>query len=245
MALKKEFQDLHDLIKNYALAIYKIKKYPGHIHYKRIIKRLFIEINNSVKTIKRLKNEDIDFSFEKEILKLIDESTNLNDKIKLLDDIELKWQDLNLDLENIKPKVETHNIPKEITNSEVCLDLEEAINDFQNKCFFSCLVMCRRAYEGALGEKYRKIEGKEPSTQIICKHCKNIVRSNIFLGIADLHKWAIDKNVISNKFSNIGYLIPSISSGGAHPTENFPRDTEVANLVLNTTITLLKLVYSK
>jgi hypothetical protein len=105
------------------------------------------------------------------------------------------------------------------------------------------MVMCRRAYEGALISKYKQIENKEPIKNINCKTCKNIVKANVYLGIVELHNWAVEKKIIPDKFKDIGFLIPNLGAGGAHPTESFPRDSEVADVAITTVIALLKQIY--
>lgn len=179
------------------------------------------------------------------ILNLIDDKSEIKEKQNILQNIELKWQDLRLDLDNIKPMNETHKIPAEIPYTDVRFDLEESVHDYQNGCFLSSIVMCRRAYEGALISKYKQIENKDPVKQIICKHCKNTVRDKVFFSIVELHNWAIEKKIISEKFKEVGFLVPNLGAGGAHPTESFPRDSEVANIAITTSIALLKQIYSK
>lgn len=245
--IKNEFENLNKLIKNYGLIMSKIQEYPGNSHYKFKKKGLFIEINNSLKKIKRLLSNENSINFnevESEIFKLIDEKNDVREKQKILENIELKWQDLRLDLENIHVVNETHKISSEIPNTDVRLDLEEAIKDYQNGCFLSSIVMCRRAYEGALISKYKQVEKKDPLKNIICKSCKNILKSNAFFGIVELHNWAIGKKVIPDKFKDIGFLVPNLGAAGAHPTELFPRDSEVTNIVIATTLALVKRVYS-
>src|SRR2546427_5042139 len=113
--------------------------------------------------------------------------------------------------------------------NEQRLDLEEAIRDYDNGCYLSSLVLCRRAYEGALAEAYKSIEKKDPLEDVECKHCKAIIRAKSYMGIGKLHNWAIEKKIINAKLKQVGFLISDIGAGGAHPPlEEFPRDPEIA-----------------
>lgn len=240
-----ELGDLHSLIQEYSETISKVKKYPGHSYYKNKVKSLFLKINHSVKKAHRLVNGNNNFTeIECLILEFIDKSVSIEKKEELCESIELKWQDLTLDLENMQNE-EIGDIPKEITSEDVRLDLEEAMKAHQSGCFLSSVVMCRRAYEGALITTYKELEKKDPLKNLVCKNCKNIVKGNMFFGIVELHNWAVEKKIISDKFKDIGFLVPNIGAGGAHPSEKFPRDTTVAKISIATTIALLKQVYLK
>ena len=193
-----------------------------------------------------MKEDSLNFKeIEALILNLIDDKCENKEKQNVLQDLELKWQDLRLDLENVKAINETHKIPSEIPYTDLRFDLEESIRDYQNGCFLSSIVMCRRAYEGALISKYKQVENKEPIKQMICKHCKNVIRDKLFFSIVELHNWAIENKIISDKFKEVGFLVPNLGAGGAHPTESFPRDSEVANIAITTSVALLKQIYSK
>ncbi len=243
--IKAEAEKLQSLINDYQSNLTSLQKYPRHNYYQKRKKALFLEINNSLKIIKRLTKDALLKEIEPILLKFIDDKTPSNEKEQLHQELELKWQDLKLDLNEVKEIRSDFKIPEEIPPSDILLDLEEAIVDYQNHAFLSTLVMCRRAYEGAVISKYKQLEKKEPTKQIVCKNCKNIVKNNVFFGIVELHQWAVEKKVISEKFKDIGFLIPNLGAGGAHPTQSFPRDSEVANIVITTTISLLKQIYSK
>ena len=114
------------------------------------------------------------------------------------------------------------------------------LKDLANGCFISSLVLCRRAYEGALVELYRKIEGKDPIEDAKCKKCKNVVRRG-YMGISKLHNWAINNQFVSEKLKQLGFLVTDLGAGGAHPPLHlFPRDKEMAELGITATLALLK-----
>ncbi len=246
MQLKAELEDLKSLIKEYFKVVSDLNKYKGNQHYKLKKKEAFIKINGLIKRLNQQVSEVKSFEKLKEkILIFIDEKTEYKQKVDLFDEIELNFQDVFLESDSVQTFDSKHTIPSEIPFTPVRLDLEEAIRDATNGCYLSSLVMCRRAYEGALIEKYKETEKSDPLKQIACKNCKNVVRANVFMSITELHKWAVDTKVISDKFRDVGFLVPNLGSGGAHPTEDFPRDQEVANIVVSTTLSLLKQVYSR
>ena len=112
--------------------------------------------------------------------------------------------------------------------------------------YISSLVLCRRAYEGSLVEKYRSIIRADPIADVLCPNCGKIIRSNAYMGIGKLHNWAIKTKIITDKLKQVGFLVSDIGAGGAHPPlEDFPRDPEIAKLGITATITLLKQIYLK
>ncbi len=161
----------------------------------------------------------------------------LNDFQKVLIDLEVTASSLN------QPSFE---VPSEVPISDIRLDLEEAIKDWDAGCFLSSQIMCRRAYEGVLREKYIEIEGKVPREDFNCPSCKKTIRKDAELSITKLHKWAVEKKIIHERLQNIGYLIPELAAGAAHPNQNpFPRDRQIAKLVLEATFALIIEVYKK
>lgn len=235
-----EFENLINKLHEYCDVQSKLNKYTGNQHYKKRLKSSFLEINHLMKKIRKTVRTDT-FNYDKLfslIEKLIDK-----DNVEFeesMEKIQLAWQDLQLDMDNLQVHDNSYCIPKEILLTDIRLDLEEAIRDFQNGCYLSAIVMCRRAYEGALISKFKQIELKDPIKQLLCKNCKNIVKDKVYMGIVELHKWAVDKKIISEKFKDIGFLIPNLGAGGAHPTDSFPRDSDVANISITSTIVLLK-----
>jgi hypothetical protein len=141
--------------------------------------------------------------------------------------------------------IRSFEIPEEIPMTEYRLDLEEAIKDFDNGCFISALVLCRRAYEGALVALYKSKTGKDPVGEIRCKHCKNLIRDKAYMGIAKLHGWAIDDKIITDRLKQVGFLLTDMGTGAAHPPLlDFPRDIEISRLGITATLALLKEINS-
>ena len=162
-------------------------------------------------------------------------------KLEIIEKIEFFWPKLMVEFEEFN--IKSFDIPEKIPLNESRLDLEEAIKDYDNGCFISAIVLCRRSYEGALLEIYKSKEKKDPIEIRTCKHCKNEL-GKYYKGIANLHKWAIDKKLINSKFQSVGYLVSDLGAGGAHPPlENFPRDKEIAKISITTLIVLLKEIY--
>jgi len=160
--------------------------------------------------------------------------------------LELFWPELEIEFEDLKISIKTFEVPEEVPINESRLDLEEAIKDYDNGCYISALVMCRRAYEGALVETYKSKTKQEPIEQIKCKHCKNILRDKSYIGLAKLHRWAMEGGLVTEKLKQVGFLMSDIGAGAAHPPlTQFPRSKEIARLGITATITLLKELYSK
>ena len=129
--------------------------------------------------------------------------------------------------------------------NEQRLDLEEAIRDYNEKCYLSSLVLCRRAYEGALAQAYKSKTNSDPIQDVLCPKCNKKINSQ-YLGITKLHKWTMENKLISEKLKSVGFLAADLGAGGAHPPlYDFPRDPDIAKLGIDATITLLKQIYSK
>ena len=65
------------------------------------------------------------------------------------------------------------------------------------------------------------------------------------MGIISLHKWALKEGLYPDKFKSLGILTADLGAGGAHPPlTEFPRDPDIAKLQIQTSLTLLKLIYS-
>lgn len=243
-------------------------------HIEKISKELESLIESINKTIKAKYNknylkkvESIKSNLHKSlrILELIlhkysklEEEKRVNEIILIIDNPEEQYKkvleglqnfqkfliDLEVIVQNIN--VPSFEIPTQIPFNEVRLDLSEAIKDFDNGCFLSAQNMCRRAYEGALREKYKEIEEKEPRENFVCPSCRKIIRKNSEFSVTKLHKWAIEKKIIHEKLQNVGFLIPEIASGSAHPPEEpFPRDKQIAKLTIEATFALIIQIYSK
>ncbi|MDD5095927.1 MAG: hypothetical protein PHY95_00210 [Candidatus ainarchaeum sp.] len=170
---------------------------------------------------------------------------NYNEKIEMLGRVEMLQPDLEIELGDIKTKPRIFEIPISIPMTEARIDLEEAISDYDNGCFISALVLCRRSYEGALVEAYKDIENHEPIHELSCKNCKATIRKEAYLGITNLHTWAISKGLVNDRLKSFGFLISELGAGGAHPPmKEFPRDREIAKLTITSVIALLNQLYS-
>jgi len=166
-------------------------------------------------------------------------------KLKTIKKIQMFWPKLEVEFKNIKSTSDVFSIPKEIPNNDQRRDLEEAIKDFDNGCYPSCLVMCRRAYEGALAIAYKKKTGDDPVHDVKCPNCKNTIRGNSYMGITCLHNWAMGEKLVTKRLKQVGFLIADLGAGGAHPPlEDFPNDPEIAKLGIDVTITALKQLYT-
>gem|GEM_PF-6757131 len=168
-----------------------------------------------------------------------------NEKIDMIGKLEMLQTDLEIELENIRVKPRIFEIPASIPMTEARIDLEEAISDYDNGCFISALVLCRRSYEGALVEAYKNIEKRDPVKEVKCKNCKVTIRKEAYLGIVNLHGWAISKDLVNDHLKSFGFLISDLGAGGAHPPmEEFPRNRENAKLTITSVIALLNELYS-
>ncbi len=184
--------------------------------------------------------------FEKlrDLVKVIYAAEETEDRLRNIIALETFWPRLEVEFQSFK--FESFNIPEAIPAGEVRTDLEEAIKDYDNECFISAQVMCRRAYEGALRDKYKLVEGKDPQEDFNCPNCKCTIRKNSEISITKLHKWAVEKKIIHEKLQNVGFLIPEIGAGSAHPPKNpFPRDKEIAKLCIEASFALVLQVYKK
>ena len=172
-------------------------------------------------------------------------NTGYETKLDTIGELERFWPDLEVEWISIKSTDTSFKIPKEIPMNEQRLDLEEAIRDYNEKCYLSSLVLCRRAYEGALAQAYKSKTNSDPIQDVLCPKCNKKINSQ-YLGITKLHKWAMENKLISEKLKSVGFLAADLGAGGAHPPlYDFPRDPDIAKLGIDATITLLKQIYSK
>ena len=247
---KKEFQKFKEVINNVKLVLEKLSKYKGNPTYKKKLNVLLSELNRSSIFLKakidksneqELKNK---FKTVSDIVNSItSDGINVKKNLKYITDLEKFWPELEVELENLNLNIKSFEIPKEIPMIEYRFDIEEAVKDFDNGCFISSLVLCRRAYEGALVALYKSKEGKEPIEERICKRCKNSVGES-YVGISNLHKWAINNKIITDKLKSVGFLLTDIGAGAAHPPlSEFPRDEGMARLGITATLTLLNEIH--
>jgi len=252
MNAKEEFQQFIGIIKKVREAITKLRKYKGNQHYQQRLELTIGELNRTHKFLKakvaKLDNDQLKEKFKTvdEIISLVLSKSKYDEKLEAIKNLERFWPELEIEFENLKLNLQSFDVPEEIPITEYRLDLEEAIKDFDNGCFVSSLVLCRRAYEGALVEAYKAKEKREPFGEIKCMHCGKIIRDKAYFGIAKLHEWAIKNGLVTEKLKQVGFLVTDIGAGAAHPPlTEFPRDKELAKLGIIATITLLKELNSK
>lgn len=249
--LKKELNKLWNIISNLRDSIEYLRKYNSNKFYKRKYESTSKKLNRFYKFFKAklesLEKESLDEKIKKldEYMSVLLSEKKYDKKLSTIQQLELFWPELEIEFEDLKIKTKSFDVPSEIPINESRLDLEEAIRNYDNGCYLSALVMCRRAYEGALAEIYKSKTGEEPLEEIRCKHCNNVIRGKSYIGISRLHKWAIEKELITEKLKQIGFLVPDLGAGAAHPPlKRFSRDKEIAKLGLTVTITLLKELYT-
>lgn len=250
--LKENITDFWSSIQNFKNILESQKKYRSNIFYTKKYKSFLPKLKKNFlrfeKRLKSLKNNEINFVLDQidtKVRILLSDAT-IQEKIQAIEDIELLQPNIEVQLEHEDLSLSRFIIPNGVPQNEVRVDFKEAIKDFNNVCYISSLVLCRRAYEGALAEKYREIEKKDPIKEIKCKNCKKILGKG-YIGIANLHKWAVDKKLISHKMASLGYLISDLGAGGSHPSHpsflEIPRDEDIAETAITNTKALLKQVY--
>lgn len=247
MDAKEELQQLWDLFSDIREATKRLQKYKGNRHYKRQYDDSVKNLNKNYKFIEfkigKLKDSSLKekFATVRDTVNTILSDTELSEKLTTINNLELFWPELEIEFENLKLSIRGFEIPEEIPMTEYRLDLEEAIKDYDNGCYISALVMCRRAYEGALVELFRLQNKKDPVEEIKCKHCKSTIKEKAYLGISNLHDWAIKNSFVTNRLKQVGFLLTDMGAGAAHPPlTSFPRDKELAKLGITATLALLK-----
>lgn len=253
MDAKEELQQFINIINKAKDIIKKLLRYKGNQHYKKQLESSLDALNRSYKFL-RAKIHRTDKDGLKEKFKIVDttisnllsNSKDNNEKLEAIKNLGRYWPELEIEFEDLKLKIRSFEIPEEIPMTEYRLDLEEAIKNFDNGCFISSLVMCRRAYEGALVASYKSKTGKEPIEEIKCKSCKAMLKDKAYMGIAKLHNWAIENNFVTDKLKQVGFLLTDMGAGAAHPPlTQFARDKEMARLGITATLALLKEIHTK
>lgn len=246
-----ELQQLQEIISKIKDSTNRLQKYKGHPHYKKKHNDSLSELNRSytflrAKIGKTDKAELIDkFSKIDSPIKIILSDAKPLEKLESIKALERYWPDLEIEFANLRLGMRSFEIPKDLPMTEYKADIDEAIKDFDNECFISSLVLCRRAYEGALVALYRAKKG-EPVEEVRCKSCDNIVRSKAYMGIAKLHNWAIESGIITEKMKQVGFLLTDMGAGAAHPPlTEFPRNKEMARLGITATLALLEEIHKK
>lgn len=253
MKPKEEFSQLWETISNIRNAIKKLEKYKGNQHYKKQLETCIADLNRAYRFLKhkviKANKPSLNDKFkdiEDAINTLLSGKSNNTEKLSIIKTLELFWPELEIEFENLKLNISNFEIPSEIPMTECRLDLEEAIKDYDNGCYLSSLVLCRRAYEGALISLYKTKTKKDPVEAIKCRNCQCVIRDKAYIGIGKLHSWAIENNFVTEKLKQVGFLVSDIGAGGAHPALiDFPREKEIAKLGITATITLLKEIYKK
>lgn len=252
MEQDNEFSQLFEQIKKIKSVLSSLTKYKGNQNYKKKLSELTLKLNKQFRFLKAKLNKTnepaLNEKFKKveQTINLLLGNSKIGDKLNAIKELELFWPEIEVEFENLRLNIRSFDIPSEIPMTEYRLDLEEAIKDFDNGCFISSLVLCRRAYEGALVEAYKIKEKKEPIEEIKCKNCKVTIREKAYFGISKLHEWAIKNDLVTDRLKQVGFLLSDMGSGAAHPPlTDFKRDKEIARLGITATITLLKELNTK
>ncbi len=122
---------------------------------------------------------------------------------------------------------------------EVAEDFQLALACYSNELWKPAAVMMRRAYEDALTERYRKVEGREPEREATCPKCNTALGTRP-LSITALHQWASTKGFVREKMDGLGVLLKDLGAGGAHPTKTRVIDPETAEIIVKCGAVLLQ-----
>jgi len=118
-------------------------------------------------------------------------------------------------------------VPEEVPD-HIRTDLECARKCLAYNLLTPTLVMCRRALEGSLIEKYKELEKKDPQ-------CKD----GAPLKMPELYDWAVKQDLVRSKYGN---FVAELSDVGIHPKDvEFDEKTALSHL--NSTITLATDIY--
>lgn len=249
-SIEEFVSQLKNVINSFKQDTLNVKKYPGNTFYKDKLRKTILDLKKTIVTIRGVLDNIPDGKLKTklgEICKSCDEFIELAKYpgSSVFEKIDLTWPELEVEINQIKLRTTSFSVPIAIPKCEAKLDLKEAINTFNNGCYVSSSVMCRRAFEGALVQEFKRRTGQEPVKDIKCKNCKATIKQGAYKGIADLHEWAVTEGLVSDKFKSLGFLITDIGAGAAHPPlKEFPRDEEVARLAITATITLLKQIFT-
>ncbi len=249
---KEQLKQLWELFSSVRDSIIHLQKYGSNRFYKNQFEALKTELNRSYKfmeaKIRTANRPSLDNKFKsvRETVDIILADSNYSDKIREIRELEKFWPELEIEFESLRLSTQSFEIPQDVPATDYRLDLVEAIRDFDNDCYPSALVMCRRAYEGSLVEAFKVIEGRNPTEDIKCKNCKAMIKSDAYMGISKLHDWALKKGLVIERLKQAGFLLTEIGAGAAHPPlTEFPRDRELAKIGIVSTITLVKQVATR
>jgi len=249
--MKKDLEQLWDSISENRELIKQLQKYRSNSYYKEKYDQSVLTLNRNYKFFKSKCLKSKNPTLVKNLgqlhgsMEILLSEKKYDEKLSTIKDLERFWPDIELNIIDETPVTSGFEIPKEIPQNEQRLDLEEAIKDYDNGCYPSCLVLCRRSYEGALANMFKSITKTEPIQDDLCPKCNKKIRTR-YMGITKLHNWALKEKLITEKLKSVGFLTADLGAGGAHPPLfDFPRNPEIAKLGILATITLLKEIYSK
>jgi hypothetical protein len=114
---------------------------------------------------------------------------------------------------------------------EVAEDFQLALACYAAKLWKPAAVMTRRAYEGALTQKYRSVNGVDPQKEGSCPKCHASLGKRP-MSITDLHNWAVVSSLVREKMDGISILLKDLGAGGAHPTKSLVIDPETAEIII-------------
>lgn len=239
--------DLEYSLKDIKKSLEKLRKYPNHVHYKNSFKKNLIVLKKkNINFQSALTSDHTSKPKIKELdsqLSILFTNESVKTKMDALEKLEMFWPEIESEFDTIKQN-NHFEISEIIPNNEHKKDLLEAIDCYNSNLYPACLVMCRRSFEGALASCYKKITLTDPLRDNMCPKCQKKI-ATMYMGIMSLHKWALSEGLYPDKFKSLGILTADLGAGGAHPPlTNFPRDPDIAKIQIQTTSTLLKLIYS-
>lgn len=245
--LRQEIEKIKKLVVDLEDSLKQLKKYHGNSFYWKKVTETTGELN-SVFTflnakVQRSNAEPLKERFHELdlMIRQLVAPKETPQKLSVIGKLSLFWPKLLVEVDNTELTFHSFQVPAEIHEGEPLVDLQEAIRAYGSKSYLSSLVMCRRAYEGALVALYRTKTGNQPVEDRTCPHCGKILLKESYIGITKLHTWAVKNGYITEKLKSVGFLLADIGAGGAHPPlSEFPRDEEIAKLGINATMTLLK-----
>lgn len=247
-SVREQISELGATLDVYRDYVKRLEKYKSNTFYVSKEKKIRLQLNRQIRflsdSVLKTKNKKLKDTWAqiKAIIEPLTEDLKLVERISRAHESERAWPDLEIACAGLVDTTsDRHDIPSEIPKGEVREDLEEASKAFSSELFHSCIAMSRKAYEGALEEKYESITGKPPVEDFNCPSCRKKIIKSKPIGVTKLHKWAIEEGIISDKFRHIGFLVPGLGAGATHPSKGvFPRDLYVARTSLLLACSLIK-----
>ena len=132
-------------------------------------------------------------------------------------------------------------VPEQVTDGIIKETLEEATEDYQNECYDSTMVMCRRAYELMLRNLFINEERKKPVT---------LKNGNEYpMSLKELFEWFRDSHDDTDVVKLAGALVKQFGDEAAHVPKELlspPVKSLMATSTLENTLLLVeKLTYAK